>query len=384
MNKILLVGLLLSGIGAQAQSGAFTVKGQLGRQTPPTKAYLVYPVADKIKKDSADVKNGRFTFTGSVTEPTLASLFVLRPGTNSRNGSRYSTNRRFYRLYLEPGTVRVSSPDSMHHATLAGTPLNADQNRLLVLMRPTTGRWSALSRDEDAASAAQPRDPALEAAHAQRAAALYAEERMLRKQFIQRHPQSRVSLDVLQQYSGPSLDPAEVGPLFENLALAVRQSTTGQRYAARLAKARQLMVGALAPDFTQNDPNGRPVKLSDFRGQYVLLDFWASWCKPCREENPNVVANYNQYKNHRFTVLGVSLDRPTGREAWLKAIDADHLTWTHVSDLKFWQNEVAQRYDVQSVPQNLLIDPEGRIVAKNIRGENLGQTLARVLPGAKP
>ena len=97
-----------------------------------------------------------------------------------------------------------------------------------------------------------------------------------------------------------------------------------------------------------------------------------------------MVANYNQYKNRRLTVLGVSLDRPTGRDAWLKAIDADHRTWTHVSDLKFWGNEVAQLYDVLAVPQNLLIDPAGRIVAKNVRGENLGQTLARWLPVATP
>jgi len=384
MKKLLLVGLLLSGLGVQAQRGSFNVQGQLGRKTPPTKAYLVYPVADKMKQDSAEVKNGRFTFTGVVTEPTLAALFVMRPGTNSRNGYRYSTNLRFYNLYLEPGTVRVSSPDSMHHATLAGTPLNADQNRLLVLTRPITARRLLLTREYQAASAEQHRDPAFEAAHTQRSAALSAEYDALRKQFIQRYPQSQVSLDVLQQLARPRIDPAEAGPLFDHLAPVLRQSKTGQQYAARLAKARQLEVGALAPDFTQNDPSGRPVKLSDFRGQYVLLDFWASWCKPCREENPNVVANYNQYKNRRFTVLGVSLDRPTGRDAWLKAIDTDHLTWTHVSDLKFWDNAVARLYDVLGVPQNVLVGPDGRIMAKNVRGEQLGQLLSRVLPVAAP
>jgi peroxiredoxin len=136
-------------------------------------------------------------------------------------------------------------------------------------------------------------------------------------------------------------------------------------------------MGQLAPEFVQNDTDNKPVNLKDFRGQYVLLDFWASWCGPCRLENPNVVEAYNKYKDKNFTVLGISLDRE--RQKWLQAINDDRLTWTHVSDLKFWGNEVAKMYKVQSIPQNFLLDPQGKIVGKNLRGSELHSFLDRLL-----
>jgi len=136
-------------------------------------------------------------------------------------------------------------------------------------------------------------------------------------------------------------------------------------------------IGTLLPEFTQNDVNGKPLNLSSLRGKYVLVDFWASWCGPCRAENPNVVKTYNAYKNKKFTVLGVSLDQDKAR--WLEAIKKDGLAWAHVSDLKYWNNEVAVKFGIQSIPASFLIDPQGVIIGRDLRGDDLVKALKAVI-----
>jgi len=139
-------------------------------------------------------------------------------------------------------------------------------------------------------------------------------------------------------------------------------------------------IGTIAPDFTQTDTAGVNVSLHDFRGKYVLIDFWASWCKPCRKENPFVVQAFNRYKNKGFTIISVSLDAPGAKDKWLQAIEADGIGgWPQLSDLNFWDNAVSKLYGIRSIPMNFLVDPRGIIVAKELRGDALENKLQQIL-----
>lgn len=372
IKRLLTLTLLISIIEGNAQkSGAkyfpIKIEGEL-KNSSQKHIYLHHQEGEILNTDSVPVTKGNFKFQSKLTEPRMFWVTHVREATQ-QNNVVFFVDETPVKLILFTG-------DSVIYSTVTGGPAQNDYMEYKIMINNFVTIQQRMQADYT--EAAQKGDFNAQTAIRNEFENLNKQYMAGVKDFIKNHPKSAMSAHILNNdLNNPNIPITEVEEALTYIDPSLRTNSNVKAAQKRIDDKRGTMVGYTATNFSQADPNGKMVQLTDFRGKYVLVDFWASWCRPCRMENPNVVAAFNKYKSKGFTVLGVSMD--SNRDAWLAAIQQDMLNWTQLSDLKGWGNEVGKLYGVSGIPANYLIDKEGKIVAKDLRGAALEEKLAELL-----
>ncbi|AII53746.1 TlpA disulfide reductase family protein [Hymenobacter sp. APR13] len=376
MKSLLIVGAVLGMANACTKNtpptagttdgAGYQLSGQLTNAPAGTKLYLA-ELGDTqfISRDTATLDDkGNFRFTGTVPEPGLYQV--------------KTTDQSQVLLALSNGSSIEMSGDAQKLAetyTVKGSKDSELLQQLNRTMQQSKGQMSQLEARYNQNAAAN-RTDSMQAIEKMFYDAQARSTKSI-KALVQQNPKSVVSAFVVANLINPEEQFGFVDSMTTQFKTTLPDSRYTKALVAKVEPMRSTAVGAAAPEISLLAPDGKPLPLSSLRGKYVLIDFWASWCGPCRRENPNVVRAYNKYKGKGFEIYGVSFDQDRGK--WLKAIEADGLTWKHVSDLKGWESAAGQTYSIKSIPASVLLDPQGRIIGKNLRGEALEAKLASVL-----
>ncbi|MFL5746759.1 MAG: redoxin domain-containing protein [Niastella sp.] len=355
--KAIALLLIASPAAAQKKAPQFVITAKVAHMTDSI-VYLNYGTMGSSKTDTAKVTNGSFSFKGHVEEPVPGFIFT-------------KTFKVKIDLFVENTPIAiVADVDSMYNTKVTGK--GATQEFEVFNQKLMDNRKRTIALFQKAYDAKQAGDSVTAKILQAKADSQYNWEFKARIAYVGEHPKSYVGAKELLGYTSTNTLAASI-KMYDKLEPAIKAASIGKEIAARIDLLSKVEEGKPAQEFTQSTPDGKQVKLADYKGKYVLIEFWASWCGPCRAENPNLLKQYKMYNSKGFDILSVSLDKE--KEPWLKAVEHDALPWTQVSDLKGWSNEVAVLYGIRAVPASFLLDPTGKIVATGLRGETLNQKL---------
>ena len=370
--SLLTTCLLVAGTLKAQQN--FHLSGTITGVTAPTKAFLNYTDGSKTVRDSVLLRKGKFAFTGTVSRPLKAYLSLLpanRVVKQSKIGDVLPAVDGID-LMLEPAKIRIEGKNLASAQVTAG-PAQADFAAYKHLIDSV---GESVYQIWKAQQEMLPEDSA--AAFKRLIFARSSKIRQATKGFVVSHPNAQVSFDMLTDNSVIIQYPQEFEEMYNAISPVYKSSAEGKLVAERLALVKQFAIGNPAIDFSQMDDKGKMVSLAEVnKGKYVLIDFWASWCGPCRMEYPYLKKAYARFKDKNFEIIGISLDDK--KSLWLDAIKSNGFEWIELCDLQGRKNAVARAYGVAAIPQSLLIDPNGKIIAKNLRGDDLLEKLNEVI-----
>jgi peroxiredoxin len=373
MKKILLLLLVTASIVSckKVADGEFIITGKADGIANGVAVYLQKQDSTGIVPvDTVKVENGKFKFEGKVKEPGIHFIQV-----DKIDGKAV--------LILESGEIVMNvRKDTITKSKVSGTYSNDKltsflddsqkiQKRMIAFQKANMAKYNEAQSKQDTATINK----------------LMKENSVFQKEsiklsldHIEKYPKSYLSLLFLQQaLNQPDKDDAKIKKLFETLDPSLKNTKEGKKLKKSIDGLGAATVGTMAPDFTAPNVDGKMVSLKESLGKVTIVDFWASWCGPCRAENPNVVALYNEFHAKGLNIIGVSLDKEGEAAKWKEAIEKDGLTWTEVSNLKFWQDPIAMKYNVKSIPATFLLDATGKIIAKDLRGAELKAKVASLL-----